>query len=244
MKRLKTTLSQRPSPKLPIKSLCLWCQGLSSQPICELCQPELPKTQRQPHCGRCALPLKSEEDLCGECLSEPPAYHATLSGFYFRDPINHWISSYKDKRNIALLNLLTETLIEDIRSTYDLNTLPDRLIPVPQHWLKTLKRGFNPVDLLAQKLSREFSIPVTRVLKRIQYGPDLRGMNKKQRKKALKGVYELKKSHQATLQGAHIVVVDDVMTTSTTARHISALLKNQGAEQVDIWCLARTEKWR
>ena len=63
------------------------------------------------------------------------------------------------------------------------------------------------------------------------------GMSREARRRNLKAVFKAK----TTAQGLHIAVIDDVVTTASTARSVAKALKSAGAETIEIWCLARTQ---
>lgn len=45
---------------------------------------------------------------------------------------------------------------------------------------------------------------------------------------------------ELSLQGHHIAIVDDVVTTGSTVAEISRLLLRNGAATVQVWCICRT----
>jgi predicted amidophosphoribosyltransferase len=50
----------------------------------------------------------------------------------------------------------------------------------------------------------------------------------------------LNPAHQRSVQGQHLALVDDVMTSGATLREAAAVLLQAGAARVDAWVLART----
>ncbi|MGW8232876.1 phosphoribosyltransferase family protein, partial [Klebsiella pneumoniae] len=52
----------------------------------------------------------------------------------------------------------------------------------------------------------------------------------------LKNAFQL----EFAVQGLHIALVDDVVTTGSTVAEISRLLLRNGAATVQVWCLCRT----
>lgn len=94
----------------------------------------------------------------------------------------------------------------------------DGIVPVPLHWLKYLKRGYNQSAIFAHGLSEVLGIPVVNLLRRTEY-------RKSQTKVALhearsqnvEGVFSLRSAEVSRYTGQHLLLVDDVLTTGATA---------------------------
>jgi ComF family protein len=114
--------------------------------------------------------------------------------------------------------------------------MPEALIPVPMHPRKQRRRGFNQAEEVTHWLSRQLHIPMARhLLQRTRQAEAQSTLHRRQRLRNLKGAF--------TASGrvpAHVALVDDVMTTGATAQELARLLKKNGAQQVEIWVLART----
>lgn len=92
----------------------------------------------------------------------------------------------------------------------------DYLIPIPLHWSRVVKRGFNQAELLANRLAMHSAIPILKCLKRER--------KTEYQVRVLHGdrTTNIKKSMVATLEaqaitGKHIMLVDDSCTTGATA---------------------------
>ena len=48
----------------------------------------------------------------------------------------------------------------------------------------------------------------------------------------------------APLRARHVAIVDDVVTTGSTCDELARVLRQAGAEQIDVWAIARTERCR
>jgi len=111
---------------------------------------------------------------------------------------------------------------------------------VPLHRWRLWQRGFNQSILIARSLAAPHGLPVeTDVLRRIRATPPLKGMTRKQRKHAIRGVFEIPRAKWPCVAGRHVLLVDDVYTTGATARACVRLLKQAGAAKVTIYCWAR-----
>jgi len=119
--------------------------------------------------------------------------------------------------------------------------LPDLLLPTPMHWRRRLLRGFNQTLLLARDLSGRLSIPLGDSLcRRVKATPPQQGLSRSKRQKNLKDAFVLSKQGKSALRNKRVALLDDVVTTGTTARELSRLLIRGGAAEVHLWALART----
>lgn len=199
--------------------------------LCEGCLRDLPRIS--PACRRCALPVEGGEALlCGRCLKKPPAFDHCFAGFAYRFPLNQLIPRIKYQRQPADLGWLAEAMalqIDDVPA-------PDVLVPVPLAPPRLRQRGYNQAELLAERLGRHLGLPVDRHSltkpRDTQHQMELAGAA---RRRNLKGAFRWTGPAYS-----RIALVDDVMTTGTTASEISSLLKTAGVGGVDVWVLART----
>ena len=103
------------------------------------------------------------------------------------------------------------------------------LVPVPLHWRRRARRGFNPSMALAEGLASVWSLPIhDKALRRVQHLPSLTASTRAARLSVLEGTYA------ATLvddDGAQkVVLVDDVLTTGATFRMCRRALEKEGHE--------------
>ncbi len=245
---------------LPQQS-CRYCQlhppetDLEYQiPLCHQCRELI--FPRRNRCYQCALPLpesscdtaselSQERDstpLCGECLRARPAFTRTVCAGDYRTPISHWINNFKLRRDVRDGYLLTQLLNTEVVRQYQSDPLPQIAITVPLHWSKRLYRGFNQSAWIAQQLAPSVHFELLDGFLKDYSWRDQKQLNRQQRQRNLRGKFHLKANIRAQIQGKHLVLVDDVITTSATARVLSQLLTSAGAARVDLWALARTDK--
>jgi ComF family protein len=116
----------------------------------------------------------------------------------------------------------------------------DTLIPVPLHRWRLWSRGFNQALLMAESIGRTRAVPVERsLLLRTRRTPPLKGLGRRMRAKAVRGVFTVPASHRAALRGKAVVLVDDVYTSGATADACTRALLKAGAAKVTILCWAR-----
>jgi len=222
---------------------CLLCAGPSHDSgLCDGCVYDLPFMDREQCCKMCGLDLASSGEHCGQCLHQPPNFSHSHIPFRYQYPLDGIIQGFKYRRHLAsgelLGKLLADYLAHSRHENPDWQT-PDLIIPTPMHWLKRWKRGFNQADLLAQILARHLGIPcASRLVHRHKHTPPQQGLTRDQRQRNLRNAFAI--NHPEQIAGKHIALVDDVVTTTATARELSRLLRKAGAADVQIWALART----
>ena len=125
--------------------------------------------------------------------------------------------------------------------------MPSLLIPMPLHWQKMARRGFNQSLVIGKLLSRHLlyqhrtSVKLsTEICHRITNNQAQQTLDKKQRARSVKDAFAVPAEAARAIKGLSVAVIDDVVTTGATANAIATALAEAGAKQVDIWCLART----
>jgi ComF family protein len=116
----------------------------------------------------------------------------------------------------------------------------DLIVPMPLHWRKRLERGFNQSELLAKVLSKRTGIPVVNALRRRKSTPPQAGLTRAQRRLNVAGAFEA--DQRERIDGRHVLLIDDVLTTGATASACAAVLKRAGARRVTLLTLARADR--
>jgi len=98
------------------------------------------------------------------------------------------------------------------------------LVPVPLHWRRKWKRGFNQAEWIAKGVSREWGVDVyPKALIRYSHARSLTGLSMKKRQDVTASAYKM--GRRRPPEGSTIVLVDDVMTTGATIRSCAAVLE-------------------
>jgi ComF family protein len=153
---------------------------------------------------------------------------ARCAGFH-EGPLRKAVLRLKFERKTALaapLGGLMALEMDDVMGVWQ----PDALVPVPIHWTRRWDRGFNQSELLAREVSRSTRLPVQDVLRRTRATHPQVGLAGAQRRRNLRGAFAV--DPRASLQGAWIVLVDDVRTTGATLGECAAALRGAGAAEV------------
>lgn len=221
---------------------CLLCDETtdSSTPICVPCERELPWLIDQ--CDRCALPMPMSGLTCGACNRHPPAFNEVIAPWLYDFPIDALVTRFKHQGKWPLGRLLAELLGETLQHRFnDGLRRPDCLIPVPLAKKRLRQRGFNQAAMLANWLGARLGLPVEeRVIRRVKETPSQQGLDAKARRRNLASAFALKDA--TAIIGKHLALIDDVLTTGSTANALAELLLKAGAQSVDVYCLARTPK--
>lgn len=139
---------------------------------------------------------------------------------------------YRNRRRVArhLAGLVVNAVVADIER-------PDRIDLVtwaPTSPARRRHRGFDQGELVARYVARQLRVPARRLLERSGHEPSQTGRTRRER---LAGV-----SFRARpgLDGARVLVVDDVVTTGATLRSARRALAAAGASTVWLYAVAAT----
>jgi ComF family protein len=228
-----------------LPSRCLLCAGPSGDKLlCIGCHMDLPYSAHRQLCQQCGLQLESLSLVCGHCLAHPPAFARCIIPFAYEYPLDALIHRFKYRRNLTSGKLLSQLLADHLHHHAQADAdwcAPDLLIPAPMHWLRRWQRGFNQAECLARYLADELQLPLaTRIVQRTHKTPAQNELSRAERQHNLRKAFVIADKHRAAIAGKHIALVDDVVTTTATARALSQLLIQAGAKDVQVWALART----
>ena len=114
----------------------------------------------------------------------------------------------------------------------------DAVTPVPLHWRRQWQRGFNQSELLARAIARRRGVPVIHALKRARSTVAQAGLSNTGRRQNVAAAFRPRR----TVEGKRILLVDDVMTTGSTAASCALALKRAGAAKVALLTVARVDR--
>ena len=186
-------------------------------------------------CQRCGLPLEATEaELCGRCLADPPVLHRMRAAVAYGEVPRTIALRLKYGRKVALARTMARYM-ERLRGNEKADAV---IVPVPLHRWRLWSRGFNQSSLVAKELSRRWSVPVDhRLLRRVKATKPLKGLNHGQRKKAVAGAFRV--ADGVHLAGLTVILVDDVLTSGSTADACGKALLKARAERVELVSWAR-----
>jgi ComF family protein len=193
------------------------------------------------------LPLAAPASACGECLRDPPPFDAAVCAVDYSFPWDGLVQAYKfhDRVDLAatLAGLLATAVRDTVRSAVDdaAGSSPQLVLPVPLSPQRLQQRGHQQAWGLARALARELGLPAqAEVLQRTIDTPQQSGLDRAARQRNLRAAFWVPPEARPRVQGRHLALVDDVMTTGATLREAAATLQRAGAASVHVWVFART----
>ena len=243
------------------------CEIWSRDLFCDCCAQTLqilePNRDETPLCSCCGAPMKSARaaTFCADCRDNryhaAPPFDAARSVYDYTGAIRPAIHRLKYSGKTALAKPLAQLLIEFLRTSstrcvaYD---EIDLIVPVPLHRFRKWQRGFNQSELLAREIGREFQIPSCEVLRRTRFTPPQVELSREERQQNVQGAFALRdndlrsnalhsnalRDTKTKIEGATILLIDDVYTTGATLKECAQVLKTAGAKRVFVLTLARS----
>jgi ComF family protein len=197
-----------------------------------------------PFCPRCGVMFPSRvgaEHLCGRCLEQAPPFHMARAACAFDRSLVDVIHCFKYKGMSRLARPLGVMLERAFRRYWGHETV-DLILPVPLHRRRERERGFNQAELLLREWQKA-SPPAAAtpmafgVLVRAVATAAQAGLSRRERAVNLRGVFAVRRPER--VDGRHVVLVDDVITTGATVGECARALLAGGAARVDVLALAR-----
>jgi len=192
-----------------------------------------------PTCPRCASTVGPHVNLEGGCHScRTVVYHfdAAVRLGPYQGVLREQVLRLKNRTGEWLAENLGELWAEHAETR--LRELGASLIvPVPLHWFRKLARGYNQSEALARALARRPRVPCRpRALRRIRHTPMQTSMTPAERRENVRGAFAAWRS--AAIRDKTVLLVDDVLTTGSTASEAARALKSAGAARVIVAVLA------
>lgn len=185
-------------------------------------------------CSTCGIPLEATDAAsCAACLARPPRIRRTRAAVAYDEIPRSLALRLKYGRKVALARTMARYMAPLVES--DAAAL---LVPVPLHRNRLWQRGFNQAVLIARALSKRTGMMVcSDILARTRNTPPLKGLSLTQRRRAVASAFAVR--NPAAIKGRRIVLVDDVLTTGSTANACARALRRAGAQSVDLVAWAR-----
>ncbi|WP_374567889.1 phosphoribosyltransferase family protein [Ideonella sp.] len=192
-------------------------------------------------CTRCALRVPPEVSLCGDCIRELPLFERTVAAFDYAFPWDHAIAAFKFRGELQWSAPLARALAHAAQGH---GQAVDYVTAVPLADSRLRTRGYNQAWEIARRCAATLGLPARHdLLHRLRDTPQQMQLKRDQRDANLRGAFMPGDANaRRAVQGRCVALVDDVMTTGTTANEASRALLEAGARSVHLWVLARTER--
>jgi ComF family protein len=220
---------------------CVVCDALLDRgdrgTACRTCWARMPALPA-PRCERCGHPTQGA--ACRWCAMLPPYIRAARSVCWASGPIGLGVVhalKYQGWYCIA-----DEIAMRMARTDWPIDVVEERraLIPVPLARKRERRRGFNQSERLAAALAPRWQLPVWNdVLQRTRYTETQTRLTPGERLRNVSGAFRAGSSARNLLRGAHVVLVDDVVTTAATLNACAAALCEGGARIVSFVTFGR-----
>jgi ComF family protein len=212
-----------------------------SVPVCSRCLDAARPHAGECCCERCGAPQLhraslDEEGVCRLCRSGKRGFDSCYSYGGYSGELRHLIHVFKYERVESLAHPLARRML----SAMPRHIAFDVIAPVPMHWWKRFRRGFNQAGLLAREISRNTAIPVADVLRRSKLNQIQAGLAVSARRRNAAASFELRDGEG--VRNKRVLLVDDVFTTGATATACARLLKKAGAQFVAVLTIARVDR--
>ena len=219
---------------LALPQRCLFCAApRPREGICDECREALPG-RGAARCPVCAN-LSAAREACGECLAQPPRFSRVTAAVSYRFPVDGAIQRLKYGAHLAAVRPLASLLAEQLAE----QPAPDLVLAMPMAPQRLRERGFNHAHELALAVSARLRLTLApQLCRRVRHAAPQAALPWKERSRNIRGAFAC----EASLDGARVAIVDDVVTTGATLNELAGVLLERGAAQVEGWVVARTEK--
>ena len=242
----------RPGGLPGFASQCAVCRSWPARQVCGACVARFSSAVAR--CTRCALALPTDlsmglrtgPQLCGACVSHPPPLDGAFAAVHYAYPWSALIAGYKFGEQHGWAAFFAHLLVQSPGVAALMAGLnpDDRIVPVPLSAERLQERGFNQAWEMCVALARETGTQARTdagLLLRVRHTRAQSQLKRKDRLANVKGAFQVDPLRTAELQGRHVVLVDDVMTSGASLYTAAQALRDAGAAHVTAVVLARTE---
>jgi ComF family protein len=175
-------------------------------------------------------------DGCTHCAGASLPYRRCFAPFLYEFPVSQMILDLKYEAALANARVLG-TLLGDAVERLRLSDAVDAIVPMPLHAARRVERGFNQSHEIARFVARRLGLPCeAAVLHRSRPTRPQVGLARAER---IDNVRDAFRAEAHGVAGRRIALVDDVVTTGSTAAEAARALLAGGATIVDVWAVAR-----
>ena len=188
---------------------------------------------------------------CAYCVNYRTGFDRIICPYRYDFPIDGIIQRLKYQKHFPTGRLLGSLLAREVVNQLDSQDYPDVLLPVPLHAVRYRERGFNHAAEIGYWCGRAVGIDSwpDRIERRVNTS-SLAGLTRAERALQIRGAFGVVEPHAkrltghakrlTSLQGLTVAIVDDVLTTGSTAGELATELLDNGVASAQLWVVART----
>ncbi len=194
--------------------------------VCSACQPELAQVEA-PFCCQCGEPYDGIIDeffACPNCDGMEMAFDFAIAALRNGNKARELVHAFKYSKQRHLSRDMAKMMADAYHRDERFRGSDWVIVPTPLHWSRRLKRTFNQSDDLAMHLAKEIDVAIKPALWRKGRTPTQTRLNRKKRMHNLAGSFQLRAA-QLGSKPLNIILVDDVLTTGSTAHECASTLK-------------------
>lgn len=208
--------------------------SLTYPPKCGICG----KLNRDFLCNKCYIKLKNDSKFTiEEDIDNDNEYNKLLYMFKYEGMIRNIILKYKFQEKSYLYKTIVNFLLKNGK-LFEIIKTYDTIVAVPISKKRKKTRGYNQSYLLAREIANRAGIKIeNKCLFKTKNIIEQSKLNKEERIKNIKGVYELKNSYR--LENKKILLIDDIYTTGSTVNECCKVLKKANPKEIDVLTIAK-----
>lgn len=220
---------------------CLNSMEVYADPVCGLCGVPVPSIEQpstaMEHASSGKQPAASDAEGCPRCRRSKLRFDATIALGHYTGPLREFVLRMKKGHGDTLSQSLGRYLWH-VRGESLAALAVDVVAPIPLHWRRRFAHGTNSATLLAEVLSGKLKRPFAEgLLKRTRFTHPQFDLPPTRRWENVRNVFSVRAGHH--LRRAHVLLVDDVLTTGATCSEAARALLAAGAARVSVAVLAR-----
>lgn len=214
--------------------------------LCDTCLDHLPRIA-PPFCQICGESYEgagTDEFRCGNCADLKLHFDFAVAPYRAEESVRFMVHRFKYQHRIDLRGVLACLLMRTLedRRLRELGKSEWTVVPVPLHHARERERQYNQAWELCREFSRMSGFPALNAMRRVRPTTSQASLSRNQRIENLRGAFTLRNAvaKSKALNGRNILLVDDVLTTGSTASECARVLRRDGAvEKVVVITVAR-----
>lgn len=238
---LATVWQKSNATVFPPKIKCLICgrdlPQVQDEEFCADCLTKLSKISETKCCVVCGNAMSVADRVCINCKAHKREFDQARSVFIYENAAQNLIHGLKFRNQPYISRTLGFLMAEKFKK---LDWKVDVVVPVPLSKKRKKWRGYNQSELLAREFISHTGLEIcTDNLVKVVETRQQKGLGFKERQENLQRSFKLR--YSKAFQGKKVLLIDDVLTSGATANACTKVLKNAGAEQVLVLCVACTK---